>query len=70
MPRESIGRTIGPAGFAVTYASSISSAAWNWVDYHFLFYVSAAVLGMAAVLGWQNYSYCSNSVSRTPGAGR
>lgn len=50
---ESLGRFLGPAGFSVTYAWSISSSAFEWVDYHFVFYFSAFVLFGVAVLGWR-----------------
>lgn len=54
---ESLGRFIGPAGYAVVYAWSVSpstlDAFGGWVDYRFVFYASAAALALVAVLAWK-----------------
>lgn len=51
---ESLGRCIGPAGFANAYAWSISSSgfasACAWVNHNFVFYMSAVVLALCAAL--------------------
>lgn len=53
---ESLGRFLGPAGYAITYAWSISpsthEAYGGWVDYRFVFYASAAALAVVAVTAW------------------
>lgn len=53
---ESLGRFLGPAGYAVTYAWSISppirEAYGGWVDYRFVFYASAGVLVVVVVTAW------------------
>lgn len=52
----SLGRFIGPAGFATTFAWSISPSSYHWVNYSFVFYTSAALSGSVAVLAWQNFT--------------
>lgn len=58
---ESFGNCIGPAGFANMYAWSISSSGWasayDWIDYHFVFYASALVLTVCAVLAWRTLTH-------------
>ena len=53
---ESLGRFLGPVGFAVTYAWSISpsgpSSAYGWVNHSFVFCASAVMLALCAVLAW------------------
>ncbi|CAN0329539.1 unnamed protein product [Pylaiella littoralis] len=53
---ESLGRCMGPAGFAVTYAWSISPSARDayggWVNYRFVFCASAVILAFCTVLAW------------------
>lgn len=53
---ESLGRFLGPVGFAVTYAWSISpsgpSSAYGWVNHSFMFCASAVMLALCAVLAW------------------
>lgn len=51
---ESLGRFIGPAGYAMTYALSISHVAekWIWMDHHFIFYVSAMIMMVVSFVGW------------------
>eukprot|EP00752_Nemacystus_decipiens_P004106 g3756.t1 len=54
---ESLGRCVGPAGFAITYAWSISTSgsasAYGWVNHNFVFYTSAVVLSLCVALAWQ-----------------
>ncbi|CAM9674916.1 unnamed protein product [Ectocarpus sp. 6 AP-2014] len=54
---ESLGRFIGPAGYAIVYAWSVSpstlDAFGGWVDYRFVFYASAAALALVAALAWR-----------------
>lgn len=50
---ESLGRFTGPAGFAKTFAWSISPAAFGWVDHYFVFLLSAMAVSMVAVLVWR-----------------
>ena len=47
---ENLGRFLGPAGFAVTYAWSISPSGIQ--NHHFVFFASAALLALCAVLAW------------------
>ena len=47
---ESLGRFLGPAGYAVSYAWSISPSGIQ--DHNFVFFVSAAMLALCAVLAW------------------
>ncbi|CAN0081848.1 unnamed protein product [Ectocarpus sp. 12 AP-2014] len=53
---ESLGRFLGPAGFAISYAWSVSpsssAARPGWVDFRFVFWASAVLLAMCAVLAW------------------
>ncbi|CAM9645936.1 unnamed protein product [Ectocarpus fasciculatus] len=54
---ESLGRFIGPAGYAIVYAWCVSpstlAAFGGWVDYRFVFYASAAALASVSVLAWR-----------------
>lgn len=54
---ESLGRFLGPAGFAVTYAWSISSTGvageHDWINYRFVFYSSSVILALCAALAWR-----------------
>lgn len=50
---ENLGCFIGPAAFAVVFAWSISPAAYSWVDYHFIFFLSAAAFGVVAIVCWR-----------------
>lgn len=58
---ESFGNCIGPAGFAILYAWSISpsgsASKFGWVDYHFVFFTSAAILVVCAVLAWRTLTH-------------
>ncbi|CAM9145508.1 unnamed protein product, partial [Hapterophycus canaliculatus] len=58
---ESLGRFLGPAGFSVTYAWSISSTgvagAHDWVNYRFVFYASAVVLALCGSMAWQTLTH-------------
>lgn len=53
---ESLGRFLGPAGYAVTYAWSISSsssaAGYEWVNFRFVFHATSVILAICAVLAW------------------
>ena len=53
---ESLGRFLGPAGYSVTYAWSVSistlQAYGGWVDYRFVFYASAVVIAVMGTLAW------------------
>ena len=53
---ESLGRFLGPAGYAVAYAWSVSPSAHQvfggWVDYRFVFYASAVIIALAGKLAW------------------
>lgn len=53
---ENLGRFLGPVGYSITYAWSVSAptrhAYGGWVDYRFVFYASAAVLAVVAKLAW------------------
>lgn len=54
---ESLGRFLGPVGYSIVYAWSVSAStldAYNgWVDHGFVFYASAAALCLVAVLAWE-----------------
>lgn len=54
---ESLGRFLGPVGYAVVYAWSVSpstaEAYKGWVGHGFVFYVSAAALSLVAMLAWR-----------------
>ncbi|CAB1097633.1 unnamed protein product [Ectocarpus sp. CCAP 1310/34] len=54
---ESLGRFCGPVGYATTYAWSVSpstlEAFGGWVDYHFVFYLSALALVVVGVMAWR-----------------
>ena len=47
---ESLGRTLGPAGYAVSYAWSISPSGIQ--DHNFVFFASAAILALCAAFAW------------------
>ncbi|CAM9856631.1 unnamed protein product, partial [Ectocarpus sp. 12 AP-2014] len=53
---ESLGRFLGPAGFAISYAWSVSpsssAAGLDWVNFRFVFWATAVLLAMCAVLAW------------------
>lgn len=53
---ESLGRFLGPAGYSITYAWSVSTSTLHayggWVDYRFAFYASAVVLAVVGKLAW------------------
>lgn len=53
---ESVGRTLGPASFSITYAWSISPSSFDWVDYRLVFYISAAVMALITVLVWRVFT--------------
>ena len=52
---ESLGRFIGPVAYSTIYALSISRSALEywWMDHHFVFYVSAALLALLAGPAWR-----------------
>ena len=54
---ESLGRFTGPVGYSTAYAWSISPSAMEayggWVNFRFVFYVTAAVLVLVGALGWR-----------------
>ncbi|CAN0447881.1 unnamed protein product, partial [Ascophyllum nodosum] len=52
---ESLGRFVGPVMYSTTYALSISPWTQNhpWMDYHFVFYVTAVMMALLAVVGWK-----------------
>ena len=63
---ESVGRFLGPAGFANTYAFSVSRPAQElvWMDYHFVFYALAVVIMVGAIVEWWTFTAdLVNSVS-------
>ena len=49
---ESLGRFLGPAGFATTFAWSIAPSSYDWVDYHFVFLLAAVSMALVAALAW------------------
>eukprot|EP00752_Nemacystus_decipiens_P004783 g4354.t1 len=49
---ESVGRFLGPAGFATTYAWSVSPSSPDLVNFRFVFYAAAAILAAGAILAW------------------
>lgn len=51
---ESIGRFTGPVVFSNMFAWSISCNGFSWVDYHFVFYLSAVGMAVVAALGWRS----------------
>lgn len=56
MTAESLGRFLGPASFSSTFAWSISTSAPGWIDYHFVFYLSAAIIAAVLALGWRTFT--------------
>ncbi|CAN0354461.1 unnamed protein product [Ascophyllum nodosum] len=52
---ESLGRLIGPVAYSTTYALSISRSALEiaFMDYHFVFYASAALMALLTGLAWR-----------------
>lgn len=61
---ESLGRFIGPAGFSITYAWSISPSGIQ--NHYFVFVASAAVLAMCALLAWPTLT-AENLIKRDKG---
>lgn len=49
---ESLGRFLGPAGFATMFAWSIAPNSYDWVDYHFVFLLAAFSMAFVSVLAW------------------
>ncbi|CAM9177422.1 unnamed protein product [Scytosiphon promiscuus] len=53
---ESLGRFLGPVGYSIIYAWSVSpstlDAYGGWVGHGFVFYASAAALGLVGVIAW------------------
>lgn len=69
---ESLGRFTGPVGYATAFAHTISPSAEHWrlVDYHSVFYASAAVMAVVSVLCWRNLtSETMTKPSEPAGAG-
>lgn len=52
---ESVGRTVGPAGWAIMFAWSVSASGKNSPvgGFRFVFTVSAILMGVVAVMGWK-----------------
>lgn len=53
---ESLGRFLGPVGFATLLAWSISPSAGHWVDHQFVFLVAAVSMTLIAVLSWSTFT--------------
>ena len=49
---ESLGRFLGPAGFATVFAWSISPSSYDWIDHRFVFFAAAITMAIVAVLAW------------------
>lgn len=49
---ESLGRFLGPVGFATLFAWSISPSAGRWVNHQFVFFVAAACMALVTILAW------------------
>lgn len=49
---ESRGRFIGPIGFANMFAWSISPSSFDWVDFRFVFIMSAIAMVVITILAW------------------
>lgn len=49
---ESLGRFIGPMGFATMFAWSISPSTFDWVDHNFVFLMSAIAMVLITILAW------------------
>ncbi|CAM9609748.1 unnamed protein product, partial [Laminaria digitata] len=49
---ESLGRFIGPIGFANMFAWSISPSSFDWVDFRFVFLMSAIAMVVITILAW------------------
>eukprot|EP00904_Undaria_pinnatifida_P012601 jgi/Undpi1/8471/HiC_scaffold_25.g10938.m1 len=49
---ESLGRFMGPAGFATVFAWSISTSSPHWVDCRFVFWAAAAAMALVAFVAW------------------
>eukprot|EP00752_Nemacystus_decipiens_P004782 g4353.t1 len=49
---ENVGRFLGPAGFATTYAWSVSPSAPGLVNFRFVFFAAAAILAAGTILAW------------------
>ncbi|CAM9212872.1 unnamed protein product [Ectocarpus sp. 12 AP-2014] len=56
MTSESLGRFVGPASYSNIFAWSISPPAQGWVDYRFVFYISAGVMAAISALGWKIFN--------------
>lgn len=58
---ESLGRFLGPAGFAVTYAWSISTTgvagSQDWINHRFVFYGAAVLLVLCAAMAWSTLTH-------------
>ena len=50
---SSFGRAIGPAGFAVIFAWSISPSAYDWVGHEFLFFMAALAMALVSAMAWR-----------------
>ena len=59
---ESLGRFLGPVGFATMFAWSISPSSYDWVEHHFVFIVAALSTALYAVLAWGTLTH-ENMVS-------
>lgn len=49
---ESLGRSLGPVGFATVFAWSISDSSYFWVDNRFMFLAAALSMALVAALAW------------------
>eukprot|EP00904_Undaria_pinnatifida_P006565 jgi/Undpi1/3038/HiC_scaffold_14.g06414.m1 len=49
---ESLGRSLGPVGFATVFAWSISDSSYFWVDHRFMFLAAALSMALVAALAW------------------
>lgn len=67
MTAESFGRFMGPAGFAVVYAWSISPAVERipFMNFRFIFFVPALAYLTCGIVGWRSLKAV---LSRTSGA--
>ena len=57
---ESLGRCMGPASFSTLFAWSIYPSARDWVDYHFVFILSAVVMAGTLALSWNSFGYLNS----------
>lgn len=51
---ESVGRFLGPAGYATIFAWSVSPSAYDWVGHRFVFYMSAIAIVVVTAVGWKS----------------